>query len=436
MKKRVKTFIAVITVMTVLCIGGCGKKEENTENKETLATSTELAVALAEKYAVYDNMVIGSYGEDYFQNYVDKQYGYSGDLEDGCVIYAYDGLAAEVAVLKTGDGENMADKKDVKEALQEHVSDRTGVYTGYFPDEVEKLGESVVFTYEEFVVLVVPYDGESMDKEAKVKDVFADICGYDQEELSELSQKNADRLEELYDTRAQVDEKNNTEDTESAEGTDESTEEGTTEEVKITDESQLTDIDDSTYYNQDIVTAYLNGDEALLTDEKDIAIYNEVKRIIDENISDSMTDVEKEKAIHDYMCINMDYDENAIDIEENAMEDSDNPYGMLINHFGICSGYSSTFKLFMDCLQIPCMIVEGKANSLADDHAWNKVKIDDIWYNVDVTWDDPVYTGANGEIDEWYENYTFFNCSDVTLEMYDHQWNHDLYPESKYSMDY
>ena len=32
---------------------------------------------------------------------------------------------------------------------------------------------------------------------------------------------------------------------------------------------------------------------------------------------------------------------------------------------------------------------EGKAES----HAWNYVQIDDEWYAIDVTWDDPVITG-------------------------------------------
>ena len=33
-------------------------------------------------------------------------------------------------------------------------------------------------------------------------------------------------------------------------------------------------------------------------------------------------------------------------------------------------------------LGVPCFKVCGK------DHAWNKVKLDGVWYNVDVTWMD------------------------------------------------
>lgn len=34
------------------------------------------------------------------------------------------------------------------------------------------------------------------------------------------------------------------------------------------------------------------------------------------------------------------------------------------------------------------------------DHAWNRVKVDGVWYYIDCTWDDPVGGGA--------ENYQYF----------------------------
>lgn len=117
-------------------------------------------------------------------------------------------------------------------------------------------------------------------------------------------------------------------------------------------------------------------DMSILTEPKDQAIYKAAVAVIDSVITEDMTDVEKEKAVHDYLCINMDYDIPAVDDESKADPDADNPYGMLVGHYGICSGYASTFKLFMDCFDIECIIVEGKANGLEEDHAWNKIHID------------------------------------------------------------
>lgn len=38
---------------------------------------------------------------------------------------------------------------------------------------------------------------------------------------------------------------------------------------------------------------------------------------------------------------------------------SDTPYGVLIDRSAMCHGYSSTFQLFMDMLDIECMTVFG-----------------------------------------------------------------------------
>ncbi len=49
----------------------------------------------------------------------------------------------------------------------------------------------------------------------------------------------------------------------------------------------------------------------------------------------------------------------------------------------VCDGYSKAFKMVLDELGIPCVLVSSET------HMWNNVKMDDgRWYNVDLTWDD------------------------------------------------
>lgn len=49
----------------------------------------------------------------------------------------------------------------------------------------------------------------------------------------------------------------------------------------------------------------------------------------------------------------------------------------------VCDGYSKAFKMVLDDLGIPCVLVSSAT------HMWNNVKMDDgLWYNVDLTWDD------------------------------------------------
>lgn len=60
----------------------------------------------------------------------------------------------------------------------------------------------------------------------------------------------------------------------------------------------------------------------------------------------------------------------------------------------VCEGYARAFKVLCDRLGIGCTLVDGGAIATADgtpeDHMWNYVLVDDQWYAVDVTWNDPV----------------------------------------------
>ena len=55
-----------------------------------------------------------------------------------------------------------------------------------------------------------------------------------------------------------------------------------------------------------------------------------------------------------------------------------------------CSGYADAFCMVCQLAGIDCIVVWGTAHNsaMAADHAWNMVKLDDDWYNVDVSWDD------------------------------------------------
>lgn len=50
----------------------------------------------------------------------------------------------------------------------------------------------------------------------------------------------------------------------------------------------------------------------------------------------------------------------------------------------------------MDMLGIENGTVSGEAGD--EQHIWNTVKLDDQWYHVDVTWDDPIGSSLNTQI--------------------------------------
>lgn len=95
------------------------------------------------------------------------------------------------------------------------------------------------------------------------------------------------------------------------------------------------------------------------------------------------------KMVHDYLVDNVEYDTT---ISKNNIY---NIYGAMVNGQAVCEGYARSFKYLMDCLGIPCSLVIGKGTNSegkTENHAWNYVQIDDYWYAIDTTWDDPVST--------------------------------------------
>lgn len=111
----------------------------------------------------------------------------------------------------------------------------------------------------------------------------------------------------------------------------------------------------------------------------------------------------KIKVVHDYLIDTVNYDQS---LQKSNIY---NIYGALINKEAVCEGYARAFKYVLDDLEIPCIIVCGEgqnSDGQVESHAWNYVQIDDLWYAVDVTWDDPIITGGGKLTDDIkYKNF-------------------------------
>lgn len=126
------------------------------------------------------------------------------------------------------------------------------------------------------------------------------------------------------------------------------------------------------------------------------------KEIVDKIIKPSMSDFSKALAIHDWLTFNIDYDHSY-----SVYNVSDT----LSKRVAVCSGYAQTFKMMAELAGLEAEYITGTANG---EHAWNQVKINGVWYNVDVTWDDPTSKGKNPN-DHSQNNYNYFLISDSTI---------------------
>ena len=168
------------------------------------------------------------------------------------------------------------------------------------------------------------------------------------------------------------------------------------------------------YDDTKVIKAYKAQNTEGLSSEETF-LYEKLNEIIGENIKPSMSDYEKEKAIYEwqYGWTHLASDSlNPID----SSADNYTPYGVLKSHAAICVGNATTFKLFMDALDIPCMIIHSTENG---EHAWDIVQLDDEWYHVDLTFDN----GNAGRA-----GYTYFNVPDSVKDDGNWPWDHSKIP--------
>lgn len=98
------------------------------------------------------------------------------------------------------------------------------------------------------------------------------------------------------------------------------------------------------------------------------------------------TDEQKALKIHDLICDRTDYNHDVvvggITLEEEAVSFTQTAYSVFCMEQTVCAGYTQAYSWVCNGAGVDTIGVTS------EDHAWNKVRINDSWYNVDCTWDD------------------------------------------------
>lgn len=151
---------------------------------------------------------------------------------------------------------------------------------------------------------------------------------------------------------------------------------------------------------------------------------NTLNKIVDEfinnNITNSMGTKEKIRIIHDYIINNADYDILKTKNKDDNTYRSSTAYGVLLQGYGICSGYSDAMAIFLDKLNI----INYKISN--DQHIWNLVYLDGEWLHLDLTWDDPI---SDSNITR--DNYFLISTKNLeTLDDGVHYYNKSIFTEA------
>lgn len=111
-----------------------------------------------------------------------------------------------------------------------------------------------------------------------------------------------------------------------------------------------------------------------------IDITNNINNII--TINRANNNVDTIRNIFYYLAENIIYDDKGV---EKTNVESQNLIGPLFNKKSVCEGYSKLFKQVLSLLEINSIIVSGGGAKEDGGHVWTQIKIDDEWYNADVT---------------------------------------------------
>lgn len=181
--------------------------------------------------------------------------------------------------------------------------------------------------------------------------------------------------------------------------------------------------------------------------------YNSARYILSQICTDSMTDYEVVKTIHDWIVLNNTYDYTTFDAATGAPFSNQNlsdmaffASGTILKNLSVCSGYAQTFTLMCSIMGIEGRVCFGLIANGVDwrtinfdnilslfpllsanvgAHSWNRVYISTpttaqkAWYIVDPTWDDY----DNGQV-----SYNFFMKRDEDIA----STRKEFYPNGDY----
>lgn len=387
-----KLKFCIVTLLILLAFTGCSEQRSS----ETAMSLDEITSAIVKSQSDIPELEQITSEDANFYEYLSKSYLISEEqTEDGMICYAEGAQAYEIAVLVMTD--NTA-AESAETLLQDYITKRADIFEGYAPEQAELAKGGITVVNGKYVALLIC--GDTSAAETAFLNCFGENANGSSAAKTVSTSKSS---------------------TESAAETEITTEKET---EKVSEKNTDPAVSEEDIYDRDaVLQAWRSGDDSSLS-EINLSILNAAKDMIDREIGDGMSDYEKELAVHDWITDRASFDYGVFDRSSGGFEEnSDNPYGVLIEREAMCHGYSSTFQLFMDMLDIECITVFGTPDSNGIEHSWNMVKLDGEWYCVDVAWDDPI-GGTPG--------HSYFNVTSQYLrDRGIHHWDENEVPEAE-----
>ena len=112
-------------------------------------------------------------------------------------------------------------------------------------------------------------------------------------------------------------------------------------------------------------------------------VTNAVNDLLNQLDVDTATEYRKLRAIYDYICANVTYDHD--NLEDDSYTLKYTAYAALMDGTAVCQGYALLlYRLALE-LGVDARLIAGDGGG---PHGWNIARINDLYYNLDSTWDE------------------------------------------------
>ena len=122
----------------------------------------------------------------------------------------------------------------------------------------------------------------------------------------------------------------------------------------------------------------------------------------------TLSDFEKEKYVHDFICDNVRYDK----LKKAYSHEIIGPLGQGV---GVCEGIAKAVKVLLDALGVWCIIAicgNNPEKGIKYRHTWNIVKIGGQYYHLDATFDNSLGERCGDAVQIRYD---YFNLDDKNI---------------------
>lgn len=411
----------LLYILCLCLLTACGKEPE--EPAETDWTPAQMAQAIWDSQPPLESHLLAG-GDPDFAPYLRDTLGIDpADVAGGAVLYAGGVSAQEIVVLRVAEG---ADIDTVLKALGDYKYARAGAFAGYAPEQYDIVSNSATAQQgSKYAALLIAPNQDA------ARDALAGCFLLPPPEPEEPPSVPASVTEGLTPEPEPVPEpppqpEPEPEPVPTPEPEPEPVPEPEPEPALEPEPEPAPPPEPWSYNRARIVESWTSGDRTGLYQEdlEILAVLEQIPALTAQDLSL----YQRELALHDWMLAWGEYDPGALSSGPigDPIPNNDNPYGFLTGRKGICLGYASTFHLLMELCGIECRTVEGTSHGGTADHAWNLVKLEEEWYAVDVTWDDPM---ASFEIPASLAH-MYFNVTSEFLRQNDHFWDPEGVPEA------